>query len=161
MSKIRIYYNKYKDYPRATEFSLNFNRWKYIIELFAGFGVIYCFCIKWYFGLLGIAGLFLLYWLLNRYEKFRTKIIIQQEQIEQAEQAEYYKLMEWQSKWRDSKELLKLGEDSDTIKFLAKEQGLSPKQFLEIQQMSIENYEAYHKLYNEKHEKKVPFPSFD
>ena len=161
MSKIRIPYTKYTDYPRATEFSLNFNRLKYVIELFAGFGVIACFCYKWYIGLLGIAGYIILFWLLAKYEKGRTEMIIQQEQREQEERAEYYKLMERQSKWRDSKELLKLDVNSPTIKNLAKEQGLTPEQFLEIQRMSIENYEIYHRLYNEKHEKKVPFPSLD
>lgn len=161
MSKIKIAYTEYKDFPEATEFSLSFNRLMYVINLFAVFGVIACFCYKWYVGLLGIAGYIILFLLLRKYENGRVEMIIQQEQTKQAEQADYYKLMEWQSRWRDSKELLKLSENSETIRSLAKEQGLTPKQFLEIQQMAVENYEAYHRLYNEKHEKKVPFPSFD
>lgn len=157
--KHRIYYTAYKDYPKATEFSRNITLFLNAFGWISFLVIFFAFTEGWVYGLLAILIDCLLLFLINKYKKNETARIIEQEQLEQKERADYNQLMNRQTQWRDNNELLALGKNSQTIKDLAKEQGLTAEQYYSILQMQNENYVLIHQRYNETHEKKIPFPT--
>lgn len=157
--KHRIYYTAYKDYPKATEFSRNISLLISALSLISIFVILLAFAEGLIYGLLSIFLIIVLFWFIKKYEAKRTAQIIEQEQLEQKERAEYNDLMNRQAQWRDNNELLALGKNSETIKSIAKEKGLTAEQYYSLLQMQNENYVLLHQRYNETHEKKIPFPT--